>query len=292
MILVAGSGYVGALLAGELAAASKPIVALSRTAGQTDAGVPVLACDISDPAAVTSLEKKLPATPDTVIHCASSGRGGADAYRAVYLQGAKNLATAFPDARLLFTSSTSVYAQTDGSWVDEDSPSTPTRETGQILLETERFITGKGGTVLRLGGIYGPGRSVILKRFLEGLSAIDSTPTTPSGRYLNQAHRSDIVSALIHLASTRGAAGEIYNVTDNCPLTQLELYTVLAERFDKPLPAPAPPDKSRKRGWTHKRISNRKLRSLGWEPGFPSYLDALAADPLLVPSIQAQVSTD
>ncbi|NIP92013.1 MAG: SDR family NAD(P)-dependent oxidoreductase, partial [Akkermansiaceae bacterium] len=75
--------------------------------------------------------------PASIAFTASSGRGGPDAYRAVFLQGARHLLEIFPDAHLLFVSSTSVYGQTDGSLVTEESPTEPDRETSRILLEAE-----------------------------------------------------------------------------------------------------------------------------------------------------------
>ena len=96
-----------------------------------------------------------------LVDCVSSGRGGGpEAYRRVYLEGARNLRAAFRPARFVYTGSTSVYAQVDGSAVDEFSPAAPDRETGRILRETEEVVlAAPGGTVARLAGIYGPGRS-------------------------------------------------------------------------------------------------------------------------------------
>ena len=84
---------------------------------------------------------------DAIIHCASSGGGNADAYRQIYLKGARHLLDRFGGSRMLFTSSTSVYAQRDGSWVTEESETKPARETGRILLETEELVLGHGGII-------------------------------------------------------------------------------------------------------------------------------------------------
>ena len=209
-----------------------------------------------------------------VLFSASSGRGGAERYRAVYLEGARNLAAVFAGARLLYTGSTSVYAQTDGGWVDESGPAEPDRETGRLLRETEEVVLAAGGTVARLAGIYGPGRSILLRRFLAGQAVIEGD----GGRWINQAHRDDIVQALAMLSRTPDAVGPaILNVCDDRPLTQLECYTWLAKHFGRPLPPVAPPDYDRKRGWTNKRVSNARLRALGWAPRFPSFFDAVAS---------------
>ena len=262
-LLLCGYGYLGQAVARDFHAAGWKVVALSLSGGADS-----IACDLSSPAAVAALEL----TPDFIVHCASSGRGGEDAYRAVYLDGCRNLLARFPGVPLLFTSSTSVYAQTDGSVVTEESPAVPDRRTGKILRETEDLVLAARGIIARLAGIYGPGRSVILKKFLSGEAVIEED----GSRYLNQIHRDDAAAAILHLASIESPAG-IYNVADSVPLTQLECYTGLARIFKRPLPPSGPRDLNRKRGWTHKRVSNSKLAASGWEPRYPSFLDAASA---------------
>ncbi|HET6406631.1 MAG TPA: NAD-dependent epimerase/dehydratase family protein, partial [Chthoniobacteraceae bacterium] len=207
---------------------------------------------------------------DAVIHCASSSRGGPDQYRQVYLEGARNLVSAFAPAHLIFTSSTSVYAQVDGSVVTEESPATPLRETGLILREAEDVILNAGGCVARLAGIYGPGRSVLLRKFFAGEAVIEED----GSRYVNQIHRDDAAAALLRLVE--GRASGIYNVADDAPLTQREVYTWLAVHFGKPIPPTGPVNTERKRGVTHKCVSNSKLRALGWSPRYPSFREAVA----------------
>src|SRR4029077_722250 len=87
---------------------------------------------------------------DAVIHCASSRGGDAEAYRQVYLNGALHLLETFPQAKILFTSSTSVYAQRDGSRVTEESETKPLQETSRILLQVEKLVLEKGGIIARL----------------------------------------------------------------------------------------------------------------------------------------------
>ena len=208
--------------------------------------------------------------PDVLIHCASSGRGGAEAYRAVYRDGLENLKHAFSPRRIIFTGSTSVYAQTDGSWVTEESPTEPDRETGHILLDAEAIALEAGGTVARLAGIYGPGRSVLLKKFLEGTAVLEAG----GGRWINQIHRDDAASALLSLADGETKPG-IYNVSDSTPATQKDIYEWIADFINRPLPPEGPADMNRKRGWTSKRISNAKLVNTGWKPAYSSYRNAL-----------------
>lgn len=216
---------------------------------------------------------------DAVIHSASSGRGGAEQYRRVYWQGGRNLLEALAPKTLLFTSSTSVYAQADGGWVTEESPAEPDRETGKILRETEEMVCAAGGIAARLAGIYGPGRSVLLRKFFMGEAVIEGD----GERMVNQIHRDDAATACAALIQ-RGAHG-IFNVADDTPLAQRAVYSWLAEHFQRPLPPSGPIDLNRKRGWTHKRVSNAKLRALSWAPQFPAFFDAVERDAALVTSI-------
>jgi nucleoside-diphosphate-sugar epimerase len=257
-LLLIGNGYLGREICRVFREQRWEVIPVSLSGGDG-----ALACDVGNAADVA----RLPAA-DAIVHCAASGRGGAEAYQHVHVQGCANLTKAFPGTPLLFTSSTSVYAQTDGSIVTEESPAMPDRETGRLLLEAENLTLAAGGTVARLAGIYGPGRSVILKKFLSGEAVIEED----GRRFLNQIHRDDAARAILHLVTSRATG--VFNVSDSTPLSQLECHQALSRMFDRPLPPSGPRDENRKRGWTHKRVSNAKLIGTGWEPEFPSFLDA------------------
>ena len=258
-LLLVGYGYLGHAITRVFRSGGWEVVPVSLSGGEDS-----LACDVAEPDAVESLP-----TADFIVHCAASGRGGAEAYRCVYVEGCRNLTKRFPEVPLLFTSSTSVYAQTDGSVVSEESAANPDRETSRLLLEAENITLAAGGLVARLAGIYGPGRSVILRKFLSGEAIIEDD----GRRFLNQIHRDDAARAIFHLAIS-GIRGGVFNVSDSTPLTQRACYEELSRMFSKPLPPGGPRDLNRKRGWTHKRVSNTKLRATGWQPEFPSFLDA------------------
>ncbi len=264
-LLLAGHGYLGTAVAATFREAGWEVTPVSLT-GNAE----IIACDLGNAKAV----RNLPAA-DLIIHCAASGRGGPEAYRHVYVEGCRNLTESFPGVPLIFTSSTSVYVQTDGAWVDEASPAEPDRETGKLLLEAENITLAAGGIVARLAGLYGPGRSVILQKFHAGESVIEDD----GGRWLNQIHRDDAARALLALARSQ-QRGEIFNVSDSTPLTQLDCHSHLSEIFSRPLPRHGPRDPNRKRGWTSKRVSNAKLTSLGWQPQYPSFLDAVRSTDL------------
>ena len=209
---------------------------------------------------------------DAVIHCASSRGGNPEAYRQIYLNGARHLLERFPRARILFTSSTSVYAQRGGSWVTEESETNPLRETSRILLEVEKLILGKGGIVARLAAIYGPGRSALLSKFLNGTATIDPN----NDRFVNQVHRDDIASALSLLLNREAQTSpQIYNVVDDQPLLQSECFGWLSRRMNRSLPPMRKSEEPRKRGDSNKRVSNAKLHQLGWTLDYPTFRDAM-----------------
>jgi nucleoside-diphosphate-sugar epimerase len=207
---------------------------------------------------------------DALVYCAAPDQATANSYRRVYVDGLRNAVTLFSPRQVLFTGSTSVYAQTDGSWVDEASETRPHRETGRILLEAETIALNARGLVARLSALYGPGRSVLMRKFLAGEAVLEGDGT----RWINQIHRDDAARALVRLAES-GANPGVYNVTDSTPTTQLQVYSWLADHFHRPLPSYGPADLQRKRGWTNKRVCNGRLRKTDWQPLFPAYRDAI-----------------
>jgi nucleoside-diphosphate-sugar epimerase len=209
---------------------------------------------------------------DILVHCAGPELSVPEAYRSIYVDGLSNALAAVEPRRLLFVGSTSVYAQVDGRWVDETSETKPERETGRILLQAESIALTYGGFVARLSGLYGPGRSVIMRKFLSGDAMIEGDGL----RWINQIHRDDAVRAIEHLL-TKPAHPGVYNVSDSLPARQSEVYTWLADFFQRSLPPSGEPDFNRKRGWTNKRVSNAKLRETGWRPHFPDYRAAIAS---------------
>ena len=270
-ILIAGCGYVGQAAADLYHAAGWAVEGWTRSAESvaTLSAKPYPICEVDISRRARVAERT--GTFDAVIHCASSSGGDAEMYRQVYLDGARNLLEMFPGSKLLFTSSTSVYAQRDGSWVTEESETKPTRETSQILLETEGLVLANGGIVARLAGIYGPGRSALLTKFVEGTAIIDAE----NDRFVNQVHRDDIASALFLLLNRKAQGGQIYNVVDDQPILQSECYRWLAHRLNRPRPPIGKSKQQRKRGDSNKRVSNVKLHRSGWMPQYPTFAEAM-----------------
>jgi len=211
---------------------------------------------------------------DVVVHCASSG---ADSYLHVYRDGVANLAACFPNARIIFTSSTSVYPQRDGSSVTEESVAKPNSENAQILRQAEKIVLASEGIVLRVAGIYGPGRSFLLHSVMNRTAVIGD-------RFVNQVHRDDVASAISFLAQSRAVdPPRIFNVVDDTPAPRAEILNWLSVRLGLPLSS-SPPTARPKRGRSNKRVSNAKLRALGWVPAYPSYREGL--DRSVLPALE------
>jgi len=260
-VLIAGCGYVGSAAAKLFAQERWEVTGWTRSeqspkrAGES--AVSLCAVDITD--LETVRRNRFPA--DVVVHCASSG---ADSYLHVYRDGATNLAACFPNARIIFTSSTSVYPQRDGSSVTEQSAIEPDSENAQILGQAEKIVLANDGIVLRVAGIYGPGRSFLLRSVMNGTAV-------SSDRFVNQVHRDDVASAISFLARCRAVdPPRIFNVADDTPAPRAEILDWLSERLGIPLSNSASSPES-KRGRSNKRVSNAKLRALGWVPAYPSY---------------------
>ena len=284
-VLIVGCGYLGLPLGAELVQQGHEIFGLRRSAGaQADlqtAGIKPLIADITNPADLA----KLPAPFDWVVNCVSATGGGAEDYRQIYLQGTQNLIewlTATPPKKFVYTSSTSVYGQTDGSLVKETSPTEPAVETARILVETERILLEAvqrkqfPAVILRVAGIYGPDRGHWFKQYLKGEARMEGK----GERILNMIHRDDVAGVII-AALKSGRPGEVYNAVDDEPVAQIQFFRWLAEALDKPMPTAMPEDSdaNRKRGMTNKRVSNRKLKmELGYQFKYPTFRQGYTAE--------------
>ncbi|MBM3879845.1 MAG: SDR family oxidoreductase [Verrucomicrobia bacterium] len=287
--LIVGCGYVGLELGSRLAAHGHEVVGVRRSAGAEAvlcaAGVRPVVLDISRAEELG----RLPGAFDWVVNCAAAGAGGGgvEAYEQVYLEGTRNLVAALRlrgVRRYVYTSSTGVYGQTDGSLVTESSETDATSPTGRVLLQTEEVLSRAyadsafPATILRVAGIYGPGRGYWLRQFLAGAAVLEGE----GQRVLNMIHRDDVAGA-IAAALERGEPGEIYNAVDDEPVTQWALFQWLADRLGRPLPPAAPAGATtganRTRERTSKRVSNRKLKTqLGYRFQYPTFREGYAAE--------------
>jgi nucleoside-diphosphate-sugar epimerase len=282
--LIIGCGYVGIPLGAELVRLGHEVSGLRRKASaETElkaAGITPLVADITKPETLA----KLPRDFDWVVNCVAAG-GDAENYRQVYLQGTRNLIEwlgASPPKKFVYTSSTSVYGQTDGSQVKESSPTEPSAETAKILVETEKVLLAAvaerkfPAVILRVAGIYGPDRGHWFKQFLKSEARMEGD----GARFLNMIHRDDLIGGII-AALKSGRPGEIYNAADDEPVSQLHFFQWLAQALDKPLPPSEPenPAENRTRGVTNKRVLNRRLKmELGYQFKYPNFRKGYSAE--------------
>ena len=287
-VLIVGCGYVGVPLGAELVRLGHEVFGLRRNLSAESelktAGIQPLFGDVTKPNEL----KNLPHDFDWVVNCVAAG-GDVENYREVYFNGTINLfewLAPNPPKKFVYTSSTSVYAQNDGSQVKESSPTEPAAETSKILVDTEKVLLDAAAqkkfpaVVLRVAGIYGPDRGHWFKQFLKDAAHIEGD----GARFLNMIHRDDLVGCII-AALKNGRVGEIYNAVDDEPVSQLRFFQWLAQAVDKPLPPSMPenPDDNRKRGVTNKRVSNRKLKmELGHRFKYPTFRQGYSAELLRI----------
>jgi nucleoside-diphosphate-sugar epimerase len=277
-VLIIGCGYVGLTLGAKLASEGHTVTGVRRSPdSETElrkAGIKPLLLDFTR----EDVFAKSPNVYDWVVNCVSSSKGTVEDYRTTYLQGMKRLIqmlSQHPPTSFVYTSSTSVYGQIDGSIVSENSAAESEAETAQILLQTEKVLLEAvqfyklPGVILRLAGIYGPNRGYWFRQFMSGHAAIEGD----GQRFLNMIHRDDAAGSVI-TALQNGKPGEVYNVADDHPVTQLEFFRWLSQRLGRNLPPVVSETKDlpRKRAWTNKRVSNSKLKNeLGYVFKYPTF---------------------
>lgn len=284
-VLIAGCGYIGIPLGTELAKKGHDVFACNRTnVLQTQiekAGLRFLAADISNRGSLD----KLPGPFDWVVDTVSAGGGGPNEYRQAYLEGAKNLVDWLkntPPKKLVYTSSTAVYGQDGGTQIKEESPTEPKSELARILVETEQVFLDAVQTckipavLLRVAGIYGPDRGFWFQQYLKNQAVIEGN----GERYVNMIHRDDLVQIII-AALQSARPGQIYNVVDDEPVSQMHLFRWLSETIGKPMPpfGPASPATADSRSATSKRVLNRRLKmELGIQLKYPTFRQGMTAE--------------
>ncbi|MDF3980937.1 NAD-dependent epimerase/dehydratase family protein [Luteibacter sp. PPL201] len=264
-VLVAGAGDVGQRVARQLAGRGHRVLALRRSeVAQGDDGVHWLRGDLTRPETLANL----PAV-DALVFAATPDRRDEAAYRAVFVDGLRHLLAALPSrpARTVFVSSSAVYGEHGEGWVDERTPTAPPGFNGRVLLEAERLL-GEGDVVVRLAGLYGPGRTQLFERLREGKAVV------PRGKgvYANRIHVDDAAAALVHVL-TLDAPERVYVGVDDTPLPIDALYDHLAGLLGAPLPGDGPSPA----GVGSKRLSNARLRASGFRCRWPDAREGYAA---------------
>jgi len=284
-VLIVGCGYVGLPLGAELVRQGHAVFGLKRSPNDAElkaAGITPLHADITRAETLTGL----PSDFDWVVNCAASGGGDAEAYRQLYLMGNRNLIERLRSVaprRYIYTSSTSVYGQNDGSLVVETDPVSPPTETSQVLVATENLLLAAAmqikfpTIVMRLAGIYGPGRGHWFKQYLRDEARLEGD----GSRFLNMIHRDDVVGAIITALQGGAPVPSVFNVVDNEPVMQRDFFAWLAGQLGKPMPPSVPVDveTNRKRGVTNKRVSNQRLKKmLGYQFKYPTFRQGYSAE--------------
>lgn len=284
-VIIFGCGYVGQALAQYLMGEGVRVGALTRNSEK--------AVDLRSLGVAEVIEAELDMHDwhsqvkgeyEAVVNCVSSAGGGLDGYRKSYIEGQRSTlewAKSQCIGSYVYTSSTSVYPQDDGVTVDEAADTSAAPPTGQVLLESEAMLVEADFLpkwfVLRLAGIYGPGRHYLLNQLREGQGEFPGR----GGYALNSIHLEDIVSAICAVLA-EGAPSGIYNIADDAPTTKAEVLAYLAERLQLPAPVFNPDQVSerlRRRGghMPHRYVSNAKARAvLGWAPKYPSFREGYA----------------
>lgn len=284
-VLIVGCGYVGLPLGVELLRLGHEVFGITksgRRSGELEqAGIKPFVADISNRESLN----QLPSDFDWVVNTAASGHGGLAEYQRVYLEGNRNLIdwlSAAPPKKFVYTSSTSVYGQIDGSLVKESSLTQPVADTAQVLVQAENELLKAArdkkfpAIILRVAGIYGPERGQLFKQFL----ADDARIPGKGDRLINMIHRNDVVGCIV-AALKSGRAGEIYNAVDDEPVPQIHFFRWLSETLGKYMPDFAPESETpeRKRALTQKKVSNRKLKmELGYQFRYPTFRQGYTAE--------------
>ena len=247
-VLVAGCGYVGSRLAEMLGGDGHDVWGLKRDPSTLPQGVTAVAADVTDAATLTDLPEDL----DAVVYAVSPGGREEAAYRAAYVDGLANVIDAVGATRVILVSSTGVYGDKGGAWVDEETPPEPDSPTGRVIADGEALAQARGepGVVLRLGGIYGPGRTWAIRRVLSG-----DAPCVEPDVYGNRIHRDDAAGAACHLLTLPDPAAAYLGV-DRDPAPLREVNAWVAERggewiprTDAPGGAGDPTNGARASGW-------------------------------------------
>jgi len=287
--LVIGCGYLGQRVAALWRDSGDHVFATTRHAEEANRfraeGLEPLVCDVLDRASLTQLPQV-----DTVLYAVGFDRSSGATMRAVYVDGLANVlsvahASGSGFGRFIYVSSSSVYGQSDGGWVDEESPTEPQEESGRIVLEAERTLSSFSARrhlralsedshiILRFGGIYGPGRLLRRAAIERGEPIIGD-----ADKWLNLTHADDGARVIL-AAEARGTPGRIYNVCDGTPVRRRDFYTALARVLGAPAPRFAPPTAEvPPHELANRRIRNaRMMEELRPELRYPEYAAGLAA---------------
>lgn len=265
-ILVAGAGYLGLAFA-EISKGSD--VTLARRSPKASEDFRTVTCDFTDPSSFGALPEV-----DCVYYAVAADEATEAAYQKAYFQGLKNLVDHYEKQSekpaFFYSSSTSVYAASEGELCYEDSPLVQ-GGLSRFMAEGERYLLDSKlrGTVLRYGGLYGPGRTSFLKRVQQGLESL--TPQSP--HFTNRIHQADAVGMVAFLFERQEPG--IFNAVDREPSLRDDVVRFVAEELG--LEASKLPIADQKIGRGHKQVRSDKIQKLGYSFEVPSYREGYRA---------------
>lgn len=276
-VLIAGCGDLGTEAGLRYATAGHRVVGLRRSPEKLPPEIEGLRADLSQEL------PELPSDVDIVVVAIAADSSTEEAYRAAYLDGTRNVLDALErqglePRRILFVSSTAVYRDSGGAVVDESTPTEPTRFSGQVLVETEQLLfnrtkgTATAPVSLRLGGIYGPGRTRLIDQVRSGKAVIPAQP-----RHTNRIHRDDAAAMIVHLTTMADQPAGVYVGVDDHAAEMGEVLRFLAAEMDCPEPPTAAPGGASDSGPGDKRCSNKLVRATGVELAFPTFKEGYRA---------------
>ncbi len=285
-ILIVGCGSIGTQLAEVLTAKGHQVVGLKRNPPVFDliTGIDYFKADIS----ANKTLKALPLDFDFVYFIVSPDGRNQESYEAIYKAGVNQLLAHFSKAETppqwFFISSTSVYGQTQGEWVDENSLSYPENRPSQLIRLAEQRLIALNAqhVIVRFSGIYGSGREYLL-RIARQVPAIQQDPPY----YTNRIHQTDCVGVLVFLLECRLAGiglESCYIASDDDPAPTWEVMSWLAERLSCSIPSVKAMAQD---ALMNKRCNNERLKALGYQFNYPSYKDGYAK---LIADSLAQIS--
>jgi nucleoside-diphosphate-sugar epimerase len=271
--LIIGCGFLGKRIGQKLAERNETVFGTTRSPDSClPPGITPVVADVLD----LDTLAKLP-TAENLIYCVGFDRSAGIPMRTVYVDGLANTLRVLKSEtkRIVYVSSTGVYGQTDGSWVDEDSPTEPATESGRVCLDAERTASriaeerGFELVIVRYSGLYGPGRVIGRDALREGKPIVGDPD-----RYLNLIEIDDAARAAI-LALDRGTPGRLYLASDDEPMLRRTYYETLHARLPDAPPlrflAPEPHSPGALRDQSNKRISNRRIKAeLGLTLRYPN----------------------
>ena len=279
-LVIFGCGYIGAEIARQAHIVGMRVTALTRNQARAaelkSTGVGAVVADLATADWHTEV-----GTADVALNCVSSGGGGVDAYRRSYLAGMRSVlewcGRVGPLRTLVYTSSTSVYAADGGASIDETAEAKGRDERSQILVETEGLFREANGAarqriVLRLAGIYGPGRTHLVGQVRAG--EVAGSPA----HHLNLIHRDDVGAAIwAAFNAPEGLAQDVFNVADDGGATRGEIVTWLAGQLGRPAPRFTGVPAGGRAPTPDRIIANTRLKTtLGWHPRWPTFREGYA----------------